>query len=102
MATVHFVKEGKKASGERITRSADVSLDIAIEYLKRFETRHSDMPPTINPDVAASDFAPYRYVVLEVNDGEVTSSFPQKGYYYIVGADPTECQRALGLSGTLV
>ncbi len=99
MATIHFVKNGKKANGERITRSVGVSMEIATKSLSTYETKHSEKPPTINPEVAASDFAPYRHVVLEVDQGDTNSSFPKQGYYFIVGLDAFECQSIFGLSG---
>jgi hypothetical protein len=102
MATIHFVKDGKKGNGERITRSDDIAIDVATKALGRFETRRTDQPPTINPNVTASDFAPYKHVVLEVGKGEANSSFPEQGYYYIIGLDASECQRMVGLTGPAI
>jgi hypothetical protein len=101
VATIHFVKDGKKSNGERLTRSTDVHIDAATKHLGRFSSRHTEKPPTLNPEVLASDFAPYKHVVLEAKQDETNTSFPKAGFYYIVGLDPAECQRLLGLSGPM-
>ncbi len=102
MTTIHFVKDGKKANGERITRSIDVSIGVATKILGSYETRRSDQPPTVNPEVTASEFAPYKHVVLEIGEGETNSSFSAQGYYFVIGLDASECQRLLGESGPSV
>ena len=57
MATDHFVKDGKRPNGVRITRSVDVPINLAMDQLGKFGRRHGDTAPTINPEVQASDWA---------------------------------------------
>lgn len=70
MATIHFVKDGKRSNGERITKSVEVSVSAVTEKLGRFDSRYSNTPPTINTSVQASDWAEYKHVVLEIEQGE--------------------------------
>lgn len=102
MATVHFVKDGKRPNGERITKSADVSASDAAQKLGRFDSRYTETPPTINPAVQASDWADYKHVVLEIEQGESAPPFSKPGYYYIIGLTPAECQRLLDVSAPSV
>lgn len=95
MATIHLVKDGKKANGERVTNSFDIPIDVATKALGKFGTRHSDRPPTINPEKTPTDFALFKHVVLEVKNSETNSSFPEQGYYFIVGLEASECRRLL-------
>jgi hypothetical protein len=97
MATLHFVKDGKLANGERITKSAELPMAAAVEKLSRFETRRSESGPTINPEVAASEWAPYKHVVLEVPSGEQAAPFSEPGFYYLIGLSPADCEALLGL-----
>ena len=98
MATIHFVKDGKRVNGERVTTSAEVSTVLAAEKLGNFNCRRSDTPPTINPEVRTSDWAEYKHVVLEVEDDEGIPPFSTPGYYYIIGLTPSECKQLLGIS----
>ena len=98
MATVHIVKDGINRSGESITHSLNISADVASEKLGHFDTRHTEKPPTINPEVQASDWAKYKHVVLEISKGETIPPFSRIGYYYFVGLTPAECKRLLGVS----
>jgi hypothetical protein len=102
MATVHFAKDGKRPNGERFTTSAHVLASSAAEELGHFQSRYTETPPTINPEVQASDLAGYRHVVLEISPGEGASPFSKPGYYYIIGLTPTECKRLLDVSAPTV
>ena len=42
MATIHFVKDGKRANGECVTTSIDVSATAAAESLGRFDSRYGE------------------------------------------------------------
>jgi hypothetical protein len=97
MAVIHFVKDGKKPDGTRLTKSFDVEFESADKALGSFESRRTSVPPTINPEVAASDYAAYRHVVLETEADEKSLKFPSPGFYYIIGISPDECQRTLNL-----
>ncbi|MFQ6311835.1 hypothetical protein [Lysobacter capsici] len=98
MATVHFVKDGKRSNGERVTKSAVVSAANAADKIGRFDFRYSEIPPTINAEVQTSDWAEYKHVVLEIAQGESAPPFSKPGYYYIVGVTPAECKRLLDIS----
>ncbi|MFZ7097186.1 hypothetical protein ACOPJQ_05055 [Luteimonas dalianensis] len=102
MATVHFVKDGKRPNGERITKSADVSASSAAATLGRFSSRYTETPPTINPEIQGSDWAEYKHVVLEIEQGESAPPFSKQGYYHIVGLTPAECKRLLDVSAPSV
>lgn len=102
MAAIHFVKDGKRPNGERITRSIQVCLNVVTDHLNGFEFQYTTTPPTFKPMVNASNFAPYKYVVLEVGEGESNPSFPDQGYYYLVGVNPEECQDLVGIAGPLL
>lgn len=98
MATVHFVKDGKLSNGERVTNSADVSVTVAVDKIGHFDVRYMETPPTINPEVRTSDWAEYKHVVLEIEQGEGAPPFSKPGYYYIPSLTPAECKRLLGIS----
>ena len=102
MATVYFVKDGKRPTGERLTTSIDVSAALLVAKLGRFDTRHTEIPPTINPDVQASDWSNYKHVVLEIQHGEEMHPLSKPGYYYVIGLTPVECKSLLGISITSV
>jgi hypothetical protein len=102
VATVHFVKDGKRPNGERITKSADVSAATAAEKIGRFDFHYTETPPTINPEVRASDWAEYKHVVLEIAQGESAPPFSKPGFYYIADFTPAECQRLLDISAPSV
>lgn len=102
MATVHFVKDGKRPNGDRITTSAEVSASLAAEKLGGFDSRYAATAPTINPEIQASDYAEFKHVVLEIEQGESAPPFSKPGYYYIVGLTATECKRLLDLPAPLV
>jgi len=98
VATVHLVKDGRRSNGDRITKSVDLSTSVVAERLGHFENRRTEKPPTINPDVAASDWAEYKHVVVEICAGDEAPQFSAPGYYYIIGLAPAECARILGVS----
>jgi len=102
MATIHFVKDGKRSNGNRVTKSLHVSADRAAEKIGHFEFRYSEKPPTINPEIRTGDWAEYKHTVLEIENGESAPPFSKTGYYYIVGLAPTECKRLLDVSDPLV
>ena len=102
MATIHLVKNGKKANGDRITRSEEMPMDLAMKKLSGYQMRYSERPPTINSEVVASDFAPFKHVVIEVGETETNHIYTKHGYYVVVGLDASECQQLFGLSGSLV
>jgi hypothetical protein len=95
VATVHFVKDGKRANGDRITRSVDVPAVVAAKKLGHREVRYTATPPTINPDVRASDWTDYKHVIPEIGSGEETPPFSKPGYYYIIGLAPAEYERLI-------
>lgn len=101
MTTIYFVKDGKKPNGERLTRNNEISMDAAIKHLSQVGLKHCDNPPTFNPEIIASDFAPYRYVVLKVEENETNPPFKKPGYYYIPSLTPAECQKIFNLSGPM-
>lgn len=102
MAIVHFVKDGKRSNGDRVTKSVDVSATTAAEGIGHFDSRYTETPPTINPEVQTSDWAEYKHVVLEIEQGESAPPFSKPGYYYMVGLTPAECKRLLDVSAPSV
>lgn len=102
MPNIYFVKDGRKANGDRITHRADISMGVASKVFGAYQVKYSLTPPTINPSVVASDFQPYKHVVFEVSEQDVTDSFPQVGYYLIEGLEASECQRILCLAGPAI
>lgn len=97
MTTIHFVKDGKRANGDRITTSFSMPLAIISEILGGYETKHSSTSPTICPEVVASDFAPYKHVVVEIGQGDTNSTFPKVGYYVVLGLNPSEARHLFAL-----
>lgn len=102
MATVHFVKDGKLPNGERVTKSAAVSAATAADKIGHFDSRYTESPPTINPEVHTSDWAEYKHVVLEIEQGDSAPPFSKPGYYYMPGLTPAECKRLLSVSAPSV
>ncbi len=98
MPTIHLVKDGQTLSGEQLTRSVEVQMDAALEQLEQRPWQHSPIPPSFNPDQKASDYASYRYVVLEIKKGETQEPFAEEGYYHFLGLDPKECIHMFGAS----
>jgi hypothetical protein len=102
MVIIHFVKDGKKANGERMTKSHYVSIHAITKHLGQFSTRYTVRAPTFNFEEEASDFLPYKHVVVEVEARNVNPSFPKPGFYYVVGLAPSKCRRLLGISAPTV
>ncbi len=98
MPRLHVVKEGRKPDGSRVTKTFDIASTQA-SYFRNREHLFSDEPPTINGHVVTSDFAPYKFVVLEVGAGERNAEFSKTGFYYYVGLVPDIVIAELGLPG---
>ncbi|MEP6907106.1 MAG: hypothetical protein ABI858_03875 [Pseudoxanthomonas sp.] len=101
MATIFFLKDGKKANGDRLTRHFEIQMDSATQHLAKYNNRFKERPPTINGDILANDFAPYKHVLLEVDQSETNTSFPKAGFYYLIGLTPRECQNFFSDPGSL-
>jgi hypothetical protein len=95
---VHIVKEGRKLDGSRETKTFDIASTQA-NYFRNREHLFSDEPPTINSRVVTSDFAPYKFVVLEVGAGDGNAEFTKPGFYCCVGLAPEIVVAELGLAG---
>jgi len=96
MATLFFVKDGKRRNGDRLTRSVEIEIDEAVRALGAREQKYFKTPPTINPEIVANDFADYRYVVLEVTEAEARPPFGKAGYYWFIGLSPATCEEKMG------
>lgn len=96
MAYLHLLKEGRRPNGDRITRTSDLTMDEAIAAFGACGHKHTQLAPTINPEVRAHDFAEYRFGVLEAEADETRAPFEKPGYYYLVGLSPPAAQEKLG------
>jgi hypothetical protein len=99
MTTIHFVKDGKRPNGDRVTKSHDVPFPLIQHHLLGYVFEYFSSPPTINPEVHTSDFAEYRHVVIEVSESDAGKTpFAKTGYYYVTGLSPAKCCELLGIS----
>lgn len=96
MPKVFFVKDGR---GDHHTSQAH---NAKIEDIERMvtgvELRYFSNGPTINGDIIASPFSPFRYVVVEFGDEEFTTRFSCAGFYLAIGLDPIQAQESLNIS----
>lgn len=102
MAKIHLVKDGVTRKGESLTSSYDVPIEDARRELGHRNTRYSQGVPRINPDTEVNDFAEYRHVVLEIEDGEQGEAFSEPGYYVVLGLSPRDCLALFDRRGPLV
>ncbi|MCO5108423.1 MAG: hypothetical protein M9907_15290 [Burkholderiaceae bacterium] len=98
MANIHFVKDGKRENGERLTEGVEVGIEWAVENLKQFVVKYGKTPPTFNPRTVPSDFSAYQRVVLEIARDEECPAFPSAGFY-VIDLTPSKC-RTLVANGT--
>ncbi|WP_124704689.1 hypothetical protein [Sulfuriferula multivorans] len=96
MPKVFFVKDG---SGDSHTsRGYHAKFEDIANMVAGFELRFSATGPTINPETKVAPFSPYRYVVVEVEDGELAARFSRAGFYLVVGLDAEQAGTMLGIS----
>ena len=98
MATVFFVRDG--TGDQHTSRGHEVSMADAMTSLEPYETKYFESGPTINEGVA-SGYAPFKYVVLEVSEGETNAKFPEQGYYLLVGLSVEDCLKLLGIDSVM-
>ena len=100
MTKIHFVKDGKRPNGERMTTDYEVPFSNIQQHLLEYNFEYSESPPTINPDVTASDLSEYKHVVIEISDEDVGETpFGKPGFYYIPGLAAAKCHEILNLPG---
>jgi len=91
MATIYFSRNGTASSqqhtGVHIAKSALV-------LFARDDSLYSIAPPSFNAACPDSDVADLRYVVVEVEEIDVTSSFSKPGYYTLT-ISPSQCRDIL-------
>ena len=96
MPRVFFVKDG--SGDEHTSQAYTAKLADVVNLIKGFELRFFENGPFINSQTNASPFALYRYVVVEVGEGELTEQFTRVGFYLVVGLDVKQTQASLGIS----
>ena len=90
MAEVFHFKDGS-TSASRASPPQRVSMDVLLEKTNDFETRFTQNPPDLNrAHGQAQPGDPYRHVVVRVDESELNGSFPEAGYYHIVGMTPED------------
>jgi hypothetical protein len=97
MAAIYFLREGN--GPDAATAPHDVSIELVSEKMSGRDMEYSFPAPRFSVPIGNIPWSvDYRYVVVEVFDGEVSGTFPMPGYYYVVGMTPDECRRMLPLS----
>lgn len=99
MATLHFVKPGRKPNGERVTTHHDVSVEVVAKQFPTTKASWSVTSPTFNEGHITNDFEAYQHVVLEVEPSETYGHFDKPGFYTLVGITPKMASEKLGLIG---
>jgi hypothetical protein len=97
VAEVFLYKDGT-TSDHRASRPRRVSMDKLLDKTTAFETRFTTNPPDFNRahGPAGAD-EPFLHVVARVEETELNGSFPEAGYYHIVGMTPDDAREAFGL-----
>ena len=97
MAEVFLFKDGT-TSDFRASRPLRVFMDKLLEKTNDFETRFTQNPPDLNRAHGPARLdEPYRHVVARVDDIEVNGSFPEAGYYHVVGMTADDAREQFGL-----
>jgi hypothetical protein len=95
MANIHFARDGLSKNGDASTTSQNINPEQLEQLFSGFDFQFSKSPPRINPETLVNDFAAYRHVVLEIEDGESTLTFSKVGYYFIPILSVEECQQLI-------
>jgi hypothetical protein len=98
MAKIHFVKDGLTKQGTASTTSEFINAEELEPIFSGYEYRFFEQPPIINPEKLVNDFAGYQHVVLEIEDGESTKTFPNVGYYFLPTLSVAVCKEIRGLT----
>lgn len=100
MATLHFVKPGRKPNGERVTTHHEVSVEVVAKQFPTTKASWSVTSPTFNEGHVTNDFEAYQHVVLEVESSEIYDQFDKPGFYTLEGITPMMASEKLDLIGS--
>ncbi len=93
MAEVFFTKDGTTSASRR-SDARRVPIETLTEKLTPFEKRYFDDPPDLNPGAGpAPAGAPFRHVLVKIEESEINAVFPDAGYYVIRELAPEEFQK---------
>ena len=97
MAEIMLFRDGTPGDG-RASPPHRVSMAVLLDKTSAFEARFTQNPPDLNrAHGPASGAEAYRHVVVRVDDAEINGSFPEAGYYHIVGMTPDDARQLFGL-----
>ena len=98
MATIWFLRDG--SGNQHTSKGHEVSMVTATSALQQFDKKYSLTGPNINAGTA-DGFAPFKHVVLEVEEEETNPTFPKPGYYIITGLSVKDCLGMFGIPSVL-
>lgn len=95
MSKIHFLREGGDEYYAK--RIYELPIAEATEVLSKFAVQFYEAGPKINPHAPVLKGSKYKFVVLEVDEGEENQKFPKAGYYIIIGLAPRNCADIFGI-----
>lgn len=99
MATLHFVKPGRKPNGDRVTTDHQVNVADIAKLFPTTKASWSIAPPTFGVGHVTSDYESYQHVVLEVEATETYGHFDKPGFFTLEGITPKMVAEKLDLRG---
>lgn len=81
MATVYFVREG--SGNGRTNQGRELPLAEIVKAFPNHEPIWSQEAPVFNPTSPANPVSAYRYVVVQVENGEYAGKFTKDGYWFL-------------------
>jgi hypothetical protein len=96
MAKIHYVKDGQSPDGRVLSAEQSIPIEAIHKKLSRIQSHFFVEPPIINPGNVASELSEYRYVVVEIEQGDKMNGFYSKvGYYLLEDITPKLCEEKL-------
>ena len=100
MAMIFFAKDGKRPRTQK-GGGLDASIDQVGALVGQHELMYCGLEaPSINPDQLSH--TEKNVVIFVSREDQVTTLFPKRGYYHVIGLSPAEAEQrlqALGVNG---
>ena len=97
MATVYFVREGL-GKADRDKEVSIITGQQASSLFGKYKTQYDkdDINITVvTPPQPVNPVSEFRFVVLKIDEEDLSPKFPEVGLYFIKDLTPTECYQML-------
>ena len=95
MANLFFAREGRDPN--RSSQGIHMDITDVVDNFSNKEKIFFRQPPLINPENNPSPYSSYTLVVIEIEEGELSETFPDIGFYYFPNITPAQCVETLNI-----